>query len=108
MAYKYKYYLTETANLDLDEIINYISVELSNPKAAKLLINDFENAIDTICTFPESGTLLNNEYLHVNNIRKKVIKNYTIYYINNENDDTILILRILSNRQNLSRVMFKL
>lgn len=33
MAYKFKYLLTEKAQVDLDEIVSHIAIELSNPKA---------------------------------------------------------------------------
>lgn len=35
---KLQYLFTDRASLDLDEIANYISVELSNPQAASVFI----------------------------------------------------------------------
>ena len=45
MASEYQYRFTKKAEADLDEILSYISVELSNPDAAASFLKDLQAAI---------------------------------------------------------------
>ena len=63
MAFEYSYRFTEKAMQDLDEILHYISVDLGNPIAAKSLGKKIFEKIDGARCFPESGALVDNEYL---------------------------------------------
>ena len=45
----------------MEQIFEYISVNLNNPSAALDQINDFEKAFDNFCAFPGSCPLVNNE-----------------------------------------------
>lgn len=45
---KYLLKIFPMAQLDMEQIFNYIEFELCNPKASIKLINDFEKAFDNI------------------------------------------------------------
>ncbi len=64
----------------MEQIFEYISINLSNPSAALKQINDFEKAFDNVCTFPESCPLINNEYVKDKSLRKKIVNNYIAFY----------------------------
>ena len=51
MENKYSYIILRKASQDLEEIFKYISIDLSNPGAAKKLISEFLEAFDRICFF---------------------------------------------------------
>lgn len=108
MAYKFKYKLTHKANKDLDDIVKYISVDLSNLKAASEFIDRLEKGIDDIRSFPQSCQLVENEFLLGMKIRKKLIGNYVMYYQVDEHDEIILILRVIYGRRNLDEILRKL
>lgn len=74
MEFKFKFLLTQKANSDLDDIIKYISIELANPTAATDFIVKLRASIEEIQAFPESGAILDNDFLPNLNIRKKSLE----------------------------------
>lgn len=70
MASKYGYHLTQKADADLDDIIGYITIELANPKAASDFLDKLQETIEETRVFPESGSLVSNEYLPVIGVGK--------------------------------------
>ena len=81
MESKYQYRLSQKAEADLDGIVSYIAVELSNPQAASDFVDKLGKVIDEIRSFPESGSYVNNEFLSDTEIRKKLISSYIMYYL---------------------------
>ena len=69
MAFKeYDFGLTETAESDIDATYEYIAETLGNPDAASDLADELEIQIDKICKRPETGKLVENEFLRRNDI----------------------------------------
>ena len=58
--------------------------------------------------FPESGSLVDNEFLQVENLRKKLIGNYIMYYLPDMREKIIYILRIVYGKQNITEIHIKL
>ena len=54
MESNFQYQLSLKAKADLEHIVSYIAINLSNPKAASKFIDKLNNTIDVICSFPES------------------------------------------------------
>lgn len=105
MEFKFKYKLTAIAQADLDNIISYIAIHLSNPKAATDFADKLQKAIDDVRYFPESGSLVINDFLPTEGVRKKIIGNYIMYYFLDNASETILILRIVYGRRNVDEIM---
>ena len=91
------------AQADLKNIIEYISVELSNRKAAADLIDDFENAFDNIRLFPECCPRVDNEYVNDKSLRKLIVKNYIAFYRLKNNE--IQVVRVLYGLQNYAEIL---
>lgn len=108
MVSKFGYRLTKRAESDLDEIVSYIAVELENPQAASNFVNKLQANIEEARVFPESGSLVHNEFLQVENIRKKLIRNYIMYYLPNRKEKMIYILRIVYSKRNMDEILKKL
>ena len=108
MTSKFGYRLTKRAESDLDGIVSYIAVELANPQAASDFVDKLQDNIEEIRVFPESGSRVDNEFLQVENIRKKVIGNYIMYYLPDTGEKIIHILRITYSKQNISEILKKL
>ncbi len=105
MAYKFGYRLTNRAEFDLDEIVSYIAVELANPQAASNFVNVLQNNIEEARAFPESGSLVHNEFLQVKNVRKKLVGNYIMYYLPDTKEKIIYILRIVYGKRNMDEIL---
>ncbi len=108
MEFEFGYSFTKKAEEDFDEIISYIAVELANPKAASGFADKLQESIDTTRTFPESGAPLNNEFLQVENVRKKFVGNYVMYYFPDMNAKVIYILRIVYGKRNMDEIIKEL
>ena len=108
MASKFGYRLTKRAESDLDGIVSYIAVELANPQAASDFVDKLKDNIDEARAFPESGSLVDNEFLQVENLRKKLIGNYIMYYLLDIEENIIYILRIVYGKRNLDEILKKL
>lgn len=105
MAYKFGYRLTNRAEFDLDEIVSYIAIELANPQAASNFVDVLQNNIEEARAFPESGSLVHNEFLQVKNVRKKLVGNYIMYYLPDTGERIIYILRIVYGKRNMDEIL---
>lgn len=108
MASKFGYRLTKRAESDLDGIVSYIAVELANPQAASDFVDKLKDNIDEARAFPESGSLVDNGFLQVENLRKKLIGNHIMYYLPDMREKIIYILRMVYGKQNITEIHIKL
>ena len=102
MENKYKLNIYPKAQSDLKNIIEYVSVVLSNKQAANDLMTAFKNAFERVCVFPESCPVLNNSFLKYKGLRKLLVNNYIVFY--RVKDNTIQIVRIMYAMQNYQEV----
>lgn len=105
MESKWGYRLTEKADADLDNIVQYIAVELANPQAASEFLDKLQAAIEETRSFPESGAPVVNEYLPDTAVRKKLVGNYILYYLPDSAKRTIYVLRIVYGRRNMDEIL---
>ena len=105
MASKFNYCLTKKAKFDLDEIVSYFAIDLVNHQSASDFISNILNNIYQIRIFPESGFLVQNEFLQVDNIRKILVDSYIMYYKVNMEEKKIYILRIVYGKRNMDEIL---
>lgn len=105
MESKRGYRLTDKADTDLDDIVRYIAVDLAKPKAASDFVDKLQSAIEEARSFPESGSLVVNEYLPDTEVRKKLVGNYILYYLPDSAEKMIFILRIVYGRRNMDEIL---
>ena len=105
MESKFQYRLTEKAAADLDEIVSYIAVKLSNRQAASDFVDKLQKSIDAICALPQSGTPVDNDFLADIHLRKKLIGNYTMYYLAKPTEKIIYIVRIVYAKRNMDEIL---
>ncbi len=102
---EYKYYFTQKAAKDFEDILNYISVELNNLTAAKELYSEIFKNIEELTRFPDMGRLVENEYLTDKSVRRIIVNNYTVFYKVFDNESKIYILRIVYSKRNLNEII---
>ncbi len=105
MADKFDYHFTQKAVRDLEEILHYISVELSNPQAATRLNTHIFQNIDILRNFPEMGAIVDNEFIKDKTVRKVTVGHFILYYKNHYDAKSITILRILYGKRNLNEIL---
>lgn len=101
----YSFIITKKADDDFVKIVNYISNELKNIKAADDLSKKIVSSIRDLCIFPNSAPLVINEYFLKKDFRKKVVDNYLILYYLDESKQSIVIVRIIYAKMNLNEII---
>lgn len=97
------YYSPEAQN-DLDEIWEYISVELCNPQAAENTVNKIMDTVDELKDFSEIGALLSPVTEVESDYRFLISGNYMIFY--RVIDKDVYIDRVLYGRRDYLRILF--
>ncbi len=101
----YKLEFLPIAKKDIDEIIYYISSNLKNKTAANNLANSFIKGANNILEFPyglpvyKTSKRLEKEY------RCFKIKNFQMFYIINEEDKIITIVRVLYKKMDINNIL---
>lgn len=108
MVSKFGYRLTKRAESDLDGIVSYIAVFLANPQTASDFVDKLQDNIEEARAFPESGSLVHNEFLQLESVRKKLVGNYIMYYLPDMGEEIIYVLRIVYRKRNMDEILKKL
>lgn len=97
-------YYSQEAQSDLDEIWEYISVELCNPQAAENTVNKIMDMVDELKDFSEIGALLSSVTEVEGDYRFLISGNYMVFYRVIEKD--VYIDRVLYGRRDYLRILF--
>ena len=92
--HKYRLRIAPKAAEDLDAIYGYIFNTLSATMAANDLFDHIE-ATMRLMVFPLSGSCVLEEPLRAKGYRKIVVDNYLIFYVVDEVEKQVLIMRVL-------------
>ena len=95
MSTKYKLILLPEAQEDIREIILYIANELNSPQAAINLQEEFQEGIDSLAKEPERIKIVDEAPWKDAGVRKMRVKNYYIYFIISETDNSVKILAVI-------------
>ena len=101
----FHYVFTESAESDLDEALDYIANELMNPEAASAFADELSEKLDEICKTPKAGRPIHNPYIQRDDIRRILVKNYILYYLEDEDTETIVVLRIVYSRRDQDKIL---
>ena len=96
---RYKISFLPLFEQDLNEIIDYISIDLNNPKAAKKLVDKIEKAILKRLESPLMYAPYESSKIRKHPYYKIKVDNYLIFYVVIE--DTMEVRRILYSRRNI-------
>ncbi len=100
---RYKLRILPLFEEDLNEIVDYISLQLENPIAAAALVDDVERAIEerTSCAeaFEPYRSAKERKYPYY----RIYVRNYIIFYV--VIDDVMEVRRILYNRRDLQSLI---
>jgi len=76
---KYNVYLSEPAQEDMDEILNYISTQLSAPITAENMIDTFHKAMSGLEIMPKRQPSVGDAFLASLGYRILPVKNYLVF-----------------------------
>ena len=95
----YSLKFTPKVSEDLDKIYNYIFQDLYVGGAAKKLLEKIETSIMRLQGFPFSCNYVADEFLRKKSYRKLIIDNHIAFYLINEEEQQVIIMRVLYGRQ---------
>jgi toxin ParE1/3/4 len=91
----YKIIYTEDALYDLEGIYEYISQTLLEPGIAEKQTDRIMYAVDSLESMPLRFCLYEHEPWHSKGLRVLPVDNYLVFYLPNEEDSTVAIIRIM-------------
>ena len=91
---EYNVVITKDAEQDMEDIYNYISLELLSPEYAIGQYNRIADSIMQLDTFPTGFKAVDFEPEHSMGLRRKFIDNYTIFF------------RIIGNQVEVTNVLY--
>jgi plasmid stabilization system protein ParE len=92
------------ARKDLITIRMYIRDELLNPTAADRILHELRRTVEGLQSFPRQGKSLDAMIAVHTEYRYLPCENYCIFYL--ENDEEVVIVRILHQKQDYLRALF--
>ena len=93
--------ITGRALADMEEIYNYIAIQLQTPENAMGQYNRIAEAIEGLNVFPERVKLVEPE--RIMGLRQLVIDNYSVFYVIEDMD--VIVTRVLYSAMDMSRRM---
>ena len=78
---KYKLRFLPLFEQDLNDTVDYISLKLKNPEAARKLVNEIQAAIRKRQACPKSFEPYHSKKEHKYTYYRIYVRNYTIYYV---------------------------
>jgi addiction module RelE/StbE family toxin len=101
----YKLRFSKLFKRDVDSSYNYIKNKLEAPMAANNLINEIIESLNRIKENPNIRPLVQEKYLASLGYRIKNEKNYAIFYIIDNDNKQIKIIRFLYNKRNWINIL---
>lgn len=101
----YKLEFLPIAKKDIDDIIYYISNNLKNKTAARKLANNFIKGANSILEFPYGSSIYKTSEELEHEYRSFKIKNYLMFYIIDEKNQIITIVRVLYQKMDIDNIL---
>lgn len=92
-----------SASKDIENIYNYISLDLANPIVANSFIDDLRDTFEKIVMFPKMYPIIDNPFIKDKSVRKALVKSYIVFYKAAVNE--IQVLRVLHSRSNYQTLL---
>lgn len=105
MVNNYTIKMTPKAADDLDKIYRYILEELFATSSATNILERMEKEIIRLREFPFSCNYVADEYLRNKGYRKLIVDNYIVFYIINEEQKQVIIMRALYGKQKYENLL---
>ena len=103
----YSVNIKDLAEEDILATLKYISNVLKNPIAANNLLDEIEKHEKILEETPNIYPFVNDEYLSQKGIKFVIIKNYLMFYIIDENNKNVNVIRFLYGRMNWQIILRK-
>lgn len=103
---KNKIHYSRQAQNDLEDIWEYITLELRNPIAAEATVNGIMDAVDNLKIFSETGAILHLPNGLNSGYRFVQYENYLAFYRISQND--VFVDRVIYSKRDYMRILFEI
>jgi plasmid stabilization system protein ParE len=101
----YSVHITDIAEEEILIAVKYISDVLKAPVAANNLLDEIEKYENMLETTPNIFSFVPDEYLRAKGTKYVMVKNYMMFYIINEDEKTVDVIRFLHGRRDWKRIL---
>ncbi len=98
---KYEVIVEAAAEEDLYNIFDYISNSLFETETAKNLIEAISGAFESLEQFPLRTPIILRERYKDINLRRLIVKNYSVIYFADEKKHRVHIISVINNRRDI-------
>ena len=102
---RYEVILESTAVLDLYGIFDYITIILKSPEAAQRVFFSIEEQVMSLEYMPARYSMVKDEPYVSLGVRLMPVENYNIFYVIDEFEQEVHVLRILYQRREWQNVL---
>lgn len=95
----YQIHITQAAENDINEAADYIAYSLMNTSAAERLLDEIDREIPKLSEFASQHAVIDDPVLKSWGMRFLKIGNYLAFYIVNERENKVQILRFLYEKR---------
>lgn len=99
--------MTATAKQDLKEIAHYIYEQSKEKHLALRFVKELQNKCNILKEFPQCGSLPDDRILISLGYRFLIYKDYLIFYVYKQEDNTAYIIAVFNAKRDYLRVMKK-
>lgn len=100
---QYKVQITDKALADMEDIYNYIAIQLQAPENAMGQYNRIAEAIEGLNVFPERVRLMESEPERTMGLRQLAVDNYSAFYV--IEDEKVIVTRVLYSASNIEKIL---
>lgn len=93
--------ITDEALQNMEEIYNYVAIELLAPDAAMNLYNKIADEIMKLNYLPDKIRIMDSEPEDSRQIRRMLVDNYSIFYV--IKGDQVIVTNVLYSASNISK-----
>ena len=102
---EYRVTITPDAEFDLNELDDYITLELLAPETAVSYLNAIKNQILSLRTAPRRYRVMEEEPWHSRGVRRMNARNFAVFYVVLEPEKEVYIQNIIYQKRDLPKVL---
>ena len=101
----YNIHITDKAETDIQDAADYIEFVLLNPESADQLLDEADEEINSLFFMPAKHQLVEDPVLASWGIQMIPVKNYLAFYIIDEPETVVHIVRFLYEKRNWASIL---
>lgn len=98
---QYMVQITDKALADMEEVYNYIAIQIQAPGNAMRQYNRIAEAIEGLNVFPERIRIMESEPERMMGLRQLVVDNYSVFYV--IENEKVIVTRVLYSASNIEK-----